>query len=187
MEPAPRLFTIGHSNHPLDRFLALLKSNRIEVLVDARTRPYSRFAPHFNKNALTASLQQLGIAYLFLGQELGGRPEGSEFYDEAGHVLYHRIADSPLFHAGITRLEDEIGQHRIAVLCSEENPAVCHRHLLVGRVMAERGAIITHIRSDGRLQSDAEIIPPRGKERTLFEDATTQWRSPKPAPRKGKD
>ena len=93
-----------------------------------------------------------------MGRELGGRPAGAEFYDQEGHVLYSRVAESSLFLEGLERLQEGLREFRLALLCSEENPAACHRRLLVGRVLAERGVAIDHIRGDGRLQSEAELI-----------------------------
>ena len=97
------IFTIGHSNHPLDKFLSLLKAPSAEVLVDIRSHPYSRHAPHFGSRNLKAATTGVGIKYLFLGEELGGRPKGEEFYDADGYVLYSRMAEAPFFLEGISR------------------------------------------------------------------------------------
>lgn len=153
------IFTVGHSNHPLDRFVSLLKGQDIEVLVDVRSYPYSRYAPHFNDQPLKVSVKAADIKYLFLGKELGGRPKGAEFYDEDGHILYSRVAESPLFIEGITRLETGLQKYRVALMCSEENPSECHRRLLVGRVLGERGVTVRHIRGDGRVQIETELAP----------------------------
>jgi uncharacterized protein (DUF488 family) len=151
------IFTIGHSNHELENLLDLLKSNKIEVLVDIRSSPYSRIAPQFNKDDFKKAIQTSGIKYLFLGKELGGKPEDPEFYDSEGFVLYSRIADSPLFLEGIERLMNGIKNYRVVLMCSEENPAHCHRRLLVGRVLSEKGVQVQHIRGGGRLQSEDEV------------------------------
>jgi len=147
------LFTVGHSNHSLETFIDLLKSHKIDVLVDVRSKPFSRFSPQFNKEGLEKAVKASGIKYLFLGKELGGRPQDSEFYDNHGFVLYSQIAESPLFLKGIDRLIKGIKTYRVAVMCGEENPANCHRRLLVGRVLAKRGVSIRHIRGDGTVQN----------------------------------
>ena len=90
------LFTIGHSNLDLETFIKLLKDNEIEVLVDVRSNPYSRFVSQFNKVNIQKTVQANGMKYLFLGKELGGKPKDPEFYDAEGQVLYLRIAESPL-------------------------------------------------------------------------------------------
>jgi len=177
------IWTIGHSNHPLDTFLDLLATHRIEVLVDVRSSPYSRYASHFNKGAIEGALLRRTIKYLFLGDCLGGRAEGEQFYDEQGHVLYDRVADSPAFRGGIDRLLQGAAKFRIALMCGEEDPAECHRRLLVGRVLAGRGVEVTHIRGDGRLQSETQLADEEefrktGGQLTLFDlQETDQWKS----------
>jgi uncharacterized protein (DUF488 family) len=165
----PCLYTVGHSNHRPEGFIRLLERHGIEVVADTRSQPYSRYVPHFNGEELQAALRQAGIRYLFLGEELGGRPEGEEFYDEEGRVRYYRLAESTLFKNGIERLEEGIRRYRVAILCSEENPAVCHRHLLVGRVMAERGTAVYHIRGDGGLQAATDLPRPEQEQPTLYD------------------
>ncbi len=150
------IFTIGHSNHSAEKFVGLLKRHRIEVVADIRSQPYSRHAPHFSARDLEAILFDNGIGRLFLGFELGGRPSAEEFYDVDGRVDYAQIESSQSFLNGIQRLESSVPDCRIALLCSEENPAGCHRRLLVGRVLGERGIAVRHIRGDGSVQAEGE-------------------------------
>ena len=97
-EPAcGTLYSIGHSNHPLETFLQLLKAHAIEVLADVRSQPHSRYAPQFNQEALRRAVTQAGLRYPYLGKELGGRPAQQEFYDATGHVLYAKVAQSEAF------------------------------------------------------------------------------------------
>lgn len=182
--PAPThtIYTVGHSNHTLEKFLDLLTTHGIEVLVDTRSQPYSKYAVHFNARELRTAVNARGLGYLFLGKELGGRPEGAEFYDTEGYVLYSRVAESPLFLAGLSQLETAAAQQRVALLCSEEDPAVCHRYLLIGRVLAQRGVSLQHIRGDGRLQTDTEVEaeaqPDDGGQQALFADEeVSEWKS----------
>ena len=151
------MFTIGHSNHSAERFFGLLKGYGIEVVVDTRSHPYSRHAPRFNSSPLEAVLSRDGIGYLSLGGELGGRPEGEEFYDGKGRVDYAMVGCSRPFLDGISRLEKEIRVRAVALLCSEENPARCHRRLLVGRALEVRGFSLLHIRGDGSVQTEDEM------------------------------
>ena len=98
---SPRVLTIGHSNHTVEHFLGLLKAHAVQVVVDARSQPYSKYATQFDHEALKLALQDAGIRYLYLGRELGGRPEGDEFYDGEGHVLYDRVAATSPFSRGV--------------------------------------------------------------------------------------
>jgi uncharacterized protein (DUF488 family) len=151
------VFTVGHSNHSAEKFAILLGKHEIEVLVDIRSRPYSRHAPQFNASGIEATLSGEGIRYRFLGRELGGRPEGGEFYDTEGRVDYTLVEGSQLFLDGIKRLEQEIKTRKVALLCSEEDPTRCHRRLLVGRALEERGITLLHIRGDGSVETEDEM------------------------------
>jgi uncharacterized protein (DUF488 family) len=155
--PAKTIWTIGHSNHALEAFLDLLARNRIGVLVDVRSSPYSRYASQFNREAIRPALQNRGIQYRFLGDLLGGRIEDEQFYDDQGHVLYGRLAESAGFRQGIEQLTEVLAQSRTVILCGEEDPTNCHRRLLVGRVLQESGVSVFHLRGDGRQQTEAEV------------------------------
>lgn len=178
------IYTIGHSNHSQETFLSLLRANGIEVLIDTRSAPYSKYATQFNAPELKAAVTAAGIRYEFRGQVLGGRPEGSEFYDAAGHVLYDRVSQTEAFQQEIAALEQRADQERVAIFCAEENPSECHRRLLVGRVLNMQAVEVWHIRGDGRLQSEAELQEAEEKARnaggqqSLFEtEEVTEWRS----------
>jgi uncharacterized protein (DUF488 family) len=167
------VLTIGHSNQVLDAFLGLLRQHSVEAVADVRTVPWSRYVPHFNAKRLREALAERGINYVPLGAELGGRPAGEEFYDEQGHVRYDRLAASPAFQQGIDRVLGGARSHRIALLCSEEDPSRCHRHLLIGRVLRERGVTLSHIRGDGRIETEAELAAREasdGQQASLFDD-----------------
>lgn len=180
--PQP-LFSIGHSSHSIEAFLKLLDQHGIEVIADVRSSPFSKFVPQFNQNQLQPMLEQNGRRYVFLGKELGGRPPGAQYYDDAGHALYGRMAGADFFLKGLTRLEKGMRSYRVAILCSEEDPAVCHRHLLMGRVLAERGIILRHIRGDGRIEPEPEVAARSAadalnRQLSLFPEAEDhRWRS----------
>ena len=146
------ILTIGHSNHPLPRFLDLLGRAEVTAVADVRSAPVSRFAPHFNKARLAESLHERGIAYVFFGQELGGRPGQSALFTD-GVADYERMASVPAFRSGIERLIAGAQSHRIAALCAEADPLDCHRCLLVGRALTEAGADVGHILSSGEIIS----------------------------------
>ncbi|MBL8890925.1 MAG: DUF488 domain-containing protein [Planctomycetaceae bacterium] len=156
-KPNSTLYTIGHSNHDLESFIALLHQHGIQVLADVRSQPYSAYTTHFNREELQAAVISAGLKYVFMGEQLGGRPVGEQFYDEAGHVLYYKVAASPNFLEGVQRLLKGVQDYRVVIMCSEEDPGVCHRFLLVTRVMEERGVEIRHIRGDGSIESEGTV------------------------------
>ena len=153
----PELYSIGHSTQSLDDLVRLLNLYDIEVVADVRTAPYSRFNPQFNRHDLDHGLRDQGLQYVFLGKELGGRPEGDEFYDPDGHALYGRMAETQEFKAGLNRLLEGGSQYRVAMMCSEEDPTDCHRFLLITRVLHTQGVKVTHIRGDGNMQRTENI------------------------------
>jgi len=185
-DDGPGLFTIGHSNQALDHFLGLLQQHGIEAVADARSVPWSRHVPHFNAKALGAALAEYAIEYVPFGPDLGGRPEGDQFYDEQGHVLYGRLAASPAFQEGLDRVLAAAQTSRIALLCSEEDPARCHRHLLIGRVLRQRGVPVSHIRRDGRIETEVDLATSETGEvhQAILFDDDPQWRSPRPISRR---
>src|SRR5215469_7180277 len=112
------LFSIGHSNQSIEAFLALLQQHQIQVLVDVRSSPYSKYVPQFNSTPLAVAVRQAGIKYMFMGKELGGRPDGDEFYAPDGRVLYNRVAEAAFFLQGINRLKEGAKTYRVALMCS---------------------------------------------------------------------
>ena len=98
------IYTIGHSHHPIERFIALLQPHGIDALADVRSTPYSRFNPQFNREKLQASLATAGIRYVILGEESGARTKDPSCYDDTGRVSYARLDRSEPFRRGLERL-----------------------------------------------------------------------------------
>ena len=151
MNGSTGILTIGHSNHSLERFVALLAEHRVTAVADVRSAPYSRFRPHFNRKALEASLDARSIRYLFVGRELGGRPDDPACY-KGGRVDYERVAATRGFRDGIDRVIKSAANDRLALMCAEKEPLDCHRTLLVARALVEEGVSVTHILADGALE-----------------------------------
>ena len=145
------ILTIGHSNHSLERFLALLSKHQVTAVADVRSAPYSRFRPHFNRDALAAGLEAHAIGYAFYGRELGGRPDDPACYEE-GRVDYERVARTSRFRDGVDRVIDRTARDRIALMCAEQEPLDCHRTLLVARALDDAGVAVVHILADGALE-----------------------------------
>jgi uncharacterized protein (DUF488 family) len=173
------IWTVGHSRHEMSALVDLLRRHRIDVVADIRSHPSSRHNPQFNRKNLQSSLLAAQIEYVFLGQELGGRPPEPEFYDAKGHVLYSAVAKSDRFASGLERLLTGAGTYRVAILCSEENPEHCHRRLLVGRVLADRGVTARHIRGDGSVISEDDLgrLAQDTAQGALFGQEAAAWKS----------
>src|SRR5437868_6627008 len=103
------LLSVGHSNHDWDTFLTLLRHGGVSAVADVRSRPFSRRLPQYNRPDLEVGLRQAGIAYVFLGDLLGGRPDDPDLYDELGQggglvVNYERVRATAAFRRGLERL-----------------------------------------------------------------------------------
>ena len=178
MNEMAALWTVGHSNHNFDAFAGLLAAQKIEFVVDVRSYPYSRFAPHFNREDLQPALALLGVRYVFMGDELGGRPGHDEHYDADGHALYSLMAQERGFRHAADRLVDAANRHRLALMCSEGDPHDCHRRLLVGKVLAERGVALRHILPDGTVLTETNVrLGDESAQRSLFGGNEQPWRS----------
>jgi Protein of unknown function, DUF488 len=152
------IYTIGHSNHPIQEFLARLRRHGITALADVRSTPYSRFNPQFRREKLQASLAEVGIQYVFLGEELGARSQDPTCYDPDGRVSYAKLARTELFRRGIQRLKTGMAQHRISLMCAEGEPLECHRTILVARELTREGVAVTHILGDGSLETHEHAL-----------------------------
>jgi uncharacterized protein (DUF488 family) len=168
--------TIGHSNHPIDKFISLLKQHGITAVGDVRSAPYSRFNPQFNKNDFAASLKKAGIAYVFLGQVLGARPDDRSCY-ENGQVDFSRMAGRADFTQGLDRVIRGSGEYRIALMCAEKEPLDCHRTILVCRNLKAPDVHIRHILADGTVEdhhrTEGRLLRMTDCERSLLDQGSS--------------
>ena len=151
------ILTIGHSTHSSERFLALLSMHSITAIADVRSSPYSRMNPQFNRETLRTAIKARGVAYAFLGHELGARVDDPDCYI-AGKVQYERVAGRSEFQGGLDRVERGAKEHRVAILCAEKDPLTCHRAILVCRHLVDRSLDVTHILEDGRLETHEQAM-----------------------------
>jgi uncharacterized protein (DUF488 family) len=158
--------TIGHSNHPIERFVELLKEGGVERLVDVRSMPWSRRFPQFGRERLAKSLAEAGIAYAWEGEALGGKPKAGGNYDD--------LAARPEFKDAIGRLIADRAGTSLCLMCAEKEPLDCHRTVLVSRRLAERDVPIEHLLADGTVRPHRDIeealLKKAGGDADLFED-----------------
>jgi len=145
------VYTIGHSNSKLEDVVKLLMENGITILLDVRSQPYSKYAQEFNRRNLEKGNGRFGFEYRFAGDYLGGRPNDKTCYDN-GKVNYDRLAEKDFFKRGINRLIKISKENRTAIMCSEENPKVCHRHNLIAQTLLKKGVEVLHIRHSGKVE-----------------------------------
>jgi uncharacterized protein (DUF488 family) len=150
------LYTVGHSTHEAEEFVALLRGAGIECVADVRRYPGSKRNPQFGREALAKTLADAGIGYLFAGDELGGRrkpaadsPNGgwrvAQFQGYADHMA------SPEFEAGLARVLEEARNHATTVMCAEGAWQRCHRRLVSDAALV-RGFEVRHVLRDGSIE-----------------------------------
>lgn len=159
------VLSIGHGLRSGSEFLALLEKFRVDTLVDVRSIPYSKRNPFFRREHLATALKASGMQYLFLGDQLGGRPKDATCYDAAGNVDYAVLRRKPSFRQGLDRLLHCASHHLVAIMCSESDPAHCHRTRLVGEALHDKGVRVLHVDVNGnlRLHSDIMLVVNKGK------------------------
>lgn len=146
------VYTIGHSNHEMTTFIGLLRQHEITALGDVRSQPYSRYVPQYSREPLKIALTKAGLAYVFLGKELGARSHNPACYRQ-GKVQYDRLAQEPSFTEGLQRVTQGMKHYRIALMCAEKDTLNCHRALLVARKLFEAGVAVNHIYADGSVEN----------------------------------
>ncbi|MCC6154403.1 MAG: DUF488 domain-containing protein [Candidatus Hydrogenedentes bacterium] len=173
------IFTVGHSNHDPAHFLSLLSAHGVSAIADVRSSPYSKYVPQFSKENLQNMLREAGVGYAFMGREFGARREEESCYVD-DQARYDRIAQLPIFRAGLERVLTESADHRIALMCSEADPLTCHRTILVCRELLRHspGMGITHILPDADTESHdgamQRLVALHKLEPELFGDLSTQ-------------
>ena len=145
------LYSIGHSDHTIEAFIALLQQHGVTAVADVRSQPYSRWTPQFNRETLTRALEAADLVYVFMGAELGGRPADRSLY-ELGQERPDdaRVAATLDFQAGLERLLEMAQSSAVAMMCSEGDYQKCHRTLLITPELLVRQAQVLHILPDGR-------------------------------------
>ncbi len=145
------IYTIGHSTHPIDEFIHILKAHGVELVVDVRTIPKSRANPQFNEPELKASLEEAGLAYTRL-EALGGlrHTTAASINTAWRNKSFRGYADymqTPGFQHGLDELIALAQEKQAAIMCAEAVPWRCHRSL-IGDALLVRGFQVEDIMSE---------------------------------------
>lgn len=165
------MLTVGHGSASWEAFCTLVTGAGIEALIDVRTHPVSRH-PQFSARALG-----LGPWRYEHVPALGGRPAPTRFYDAQGYLWYDRMLGWPELEDAWAATCARAAQQPLALLCSESDPATCHRHRLLGALALRDGVDLVHVLADGARVSVAALGDPRPAQGQLFGGG---WRSRHP-------
>jgi uncharacterized protein (DUF488 family) len=158
----PVIYTVGHSTHPIEYFIGLLKLHSVNCIVDVRSLAASRFNPQYNKKPLNDSLEQHGIKYFHFAESFGARQTDPELLNEKGQVDFKKMRASDKFEKGVMRLRELAQQdYIISLMCSESEPLNCHRFAMVSPALKDFE--IKHILKDSRILTQQQL------EKTLLE------------------
>ncbi|WP_169791161.1 DUF488 family protein [Rubellimicrobium mesophilum] len=153
------IYTVGHGTRSFAEIQELLRARECDFLVDVRSSPFSKFNPDFNIDQLRRHTASAGITYVFMGDQLGGRPNDPQIYDKTGKIDYQQLRCKEYFQAGLERLETAAKKDlHVCIMCSEERPEDCHRSKLIGAELQARGINVTHIDKAGQNSSQIVVI-----------------------------
>ena len=152
------LYSIGHENKTIEELIKQVNYFNIQTLIDVRSKPYSKKNPQFDKLELENSLKRNKINYLYLGEQLGGIPSDLTCYTK-GKVDYEKIGKKDFFIEALqTLILASQQQINLVIMCSEGNPAQCHRTKLIGEALRKSGIILNHIIRMGIVKDQYEVM-----------------------------
>lgn len=139
------VYTIGYAGVDIERFVKILKDNRINLLIDVRSLPKSRYFYQFNDTSLCKVLATNGVEYQNWKTEFGARQENLDFFTD-GILDYAKFAKSEQFIRGIENVKDLVAEGKtICLMCAEIDPLICHRAILCAKELFANGLDVTHI------------------------------------------
>ncbi|MEG0368932.1 MAG: DUF488 domain-containing protein [Hungatella sp.] len=177
------LYTIGHSQHKMEYFLQMLKTQGINYVLDVRSTPYSQFASEYNKENIRAILKNHNIIYSFMGTYFGARQKDAALYTKEGYLDFEKTKRYFGFQQGVQSVMKGLNQgYHIAFMCTEKDPIECHRAILVANAFYEMGIDVQHIMPDNTLQSHQRLnkrlldvyFPDRNQISLFVEDNMTE-------------
>jgi len=152
------IYTIGYGNRAITEFIDLLKKYNILYVADIRSAAYSKYNADFSQEALKQSLRDHRIGYIFMGEQLGGRPKDEAYYTD-GKVDYSKLGQADFYKQGVQRLNVALEKRlSVALMCSEQKPEMCHRSKLIGQTLFEAKLEVWHIDEHGELKTQPEVI-----------------------------
>lgn len=152
------LYTIGYASHTFESFVKLLNQNNITYLLDVRSTPYSKYAPHFNRNTLPNILKERNIAYSFMGEYFGARLKDLTLYHSEGYLDFEKVIQSEKFNTGFNNVVLGLNNgHNVALMCAEKDPIDCHRAIMVSRPFYQKGLDVKHIHTNGDLSTQKDL------------------------------
>lgn len=174
------IFTIGYSGFNIESFISILKKYKINSLIDVRSNPHSKIYTDYNKETLEKILRNNKIYYRNYYKEFGARQTDYSYYTEE-YLNFNLYTKSENFQNGMKRIIQSIPLgYRFVLMCSEKDPIMCHRNIMVAREFYNNGIEINNILSDGSIVTQkkieerlVDIYYPNRDQLTLFDEQLT--------------
>lgn len=152
------IYTIGYSPFKIKRFTEVLKQYEILCVIDVRSNPYSKMYPEYNKNNLENELKQMGILYRNYKTEFGAKQTDLKYFSNDKYLDFNKYSESCYFKEGIRKIEEGMALNYVFVLmCSEKDPIICHRNIMVAKAFYGIGYEIRNILADGKYEKQDSI------------------------------
>jgi uncharacterized protein (DUF488 family) len=154
------IFSIGHGNKTMEEFISELRSFDIRFLIDIRSKPYSKYSQHFNQHQLKSFVERENIKYVYMGNELGGLPTHDlTCFTKDGKIDYDQMKEKDFFKEGLQRLLNANTQQiKVCIMCSENDPKMCHRSKLIGVELQKMGINLQHIIGVSKIVTQNQVI-----------------------------
>ena len=152
------IYTIGYVSYQPQEMIGVLHSFGITCLIDVRSNPHSAYYTLFNKEEFSETLKKNGILYRNYWLEFGARQEDSRYYAKEGYLDFSLYTRSEQFQQGVQKIEQgmQLG-YVFALMCAEKDPMTCHRAIMIGKALKERGYTVRHILYPNRIETQQEM------------------------------
>lgn len=151
------VFTIGYSGIKINDFITMLIRKNISLVIDVRSLPYSRYYSDYNKENLYNILKKNGIYYRNYAIEFGARQENLQYYPR-GYLDFEMFAKSDNFLTGVDKLKKSMEQdYTFVLMCSEKDPLMCHRAILVSRAFHVAGYNVQHLLYNNKIVTQIDL------------------------------
>lgn len=146
------IFAIGHSNYPYDKLIEMIKKYGINCVVDIRETPYSKYNTQYNRESLRENLKSSGFTYVYMGHEFGAKRQTKESYNDDGYADFEKVIKEELFLKGIERITKGLQMgYKIVLLGAMQEPIRCHRSIMLGKYLNEKGFDVKYIMHEGNI------------------------------------
>lgn len=152
------IFTIGYVSYEPAEMVKVLKTFGISCLIDVRSNPFSAYYTQYNKDVFSETLKHQGIIYRNYGREFGARQEDPRYYHRDGYLDFNTYTQSEQFLQGVQKIEQGIEMGYVfALMCAEKDPMTCHRAIMIGKALKDRGFKVKHILYPDQIETQEEM------------------------------